>query len=66
MREFMNLLNVKWYMNLVECLQIFLPFSGNFDDYTGGFSEEEQMRQAVEESLRQRANRAPGAPPYPF
>ncbi|VDN58408.1 unnamed protein product [Dracunculus medinensis] len=38
----------------------------NFDDYTGGFSEEEQMRQAVEESLRQRANRAPGAPPYPF
>ncbi|VDK52718.1 unnamed protein product [Anisakis simplex] len=36
-----------------------------YDRYTGGLSEEEQMRRATEESLRRRSAPAPNAPPYP-
>lgn len=37
----------------------------DYDEYTGGMSEEEQMRRATEESLRYRDRPNPNAPPYP-
>uniref|UniRef100_A0A915B2H5 Peptidase S54 rhomboid domain-containing protein n=2 Tax=Parascaris univalens TaxID=6257 RepID=A0A915B2H5_PARUN len=38
---------------------------GRYEAYTGGLSEEEQMRRATEESLRYRSRTTPNAPPYP-